>query len=495
MLPLSVFSFNMMSDNLILLASVLVFVAILITKVGARFGAPALLLFLLLGMAVGHDGLGLEFREYESSEHIGHFAMCIILFAGGLETSFEEIRPVFKQGITLSALGVLLMILITGGFIALVMRPFIGEFCSTLLGCFLLAAIMSSTDSTSVFSVLRGKRLHLREHLGPMLELESGSNDPLALSLTVIFVSIMASGEFTTGGAILHGSALLLLQITIGALIGLGAGFASCWILEKIKISNASLFAIMVLSLGFFAYGLASALSGNGLLAVYITAIMIGNKAKMGTLKRDVIKFFDALTWLMQLLMFLMLGLLARPSEMADVFWPALLLGLFMLLVARPLSVFICLSPFRDLSFKAKAYVSWVGLKGAGPILFALCPVVAGLPGSSELFNIVFLITLLSLVFQGMSLSPVAKWLNLSYPEDPEVETFGLELPEEMGMLRDHVVSDMELAGGGTLRELNLPHGIRVVMVKRDGKFLVPHGSMKLMLGDHLLIVMGDTDD
>lgn len=494
-MPLSIFSVNLMSDHLILLASVLVFVAILITKVGVRFGAPALLLFLLLGMAVGADGLGLQFEDYEIAEHIGHFAMCVILFAGGLETSIAETRPVFRQGLVLSAFGVLGTILLTGGFIALALRHLMNDFNPTLLGCFLMAAIISSTDSTSVFSVLRGKRLRLRENLGPLLELESGSNDPLALSIVVIMANILAEGQLSTGGAFLYGVLLLLMQIAIGTLIGVGGGYLARWILGKIHFTNASLFSIMVLSLGFFSYGLASALNGNGLLAVYITAIMIGNKALTGAMKRDAGKFFDALTWLMQLVMFLMLGLLARPSQMTHVLGPALLLGLFLMLVARPLSVFACLSPFKSLSFKAKAYVSWVGLKGAGPILFALCPVVAGLPGSTGVFNIIFLISLLSLILQGMTLSPLAKWLNLSYPEDPTVETYGLEIPEEMGMIRDHVVSEDDLLNGSTLREMHLPHGIRVIMVKREGQFLVPHGSMSLQTGDHLLIVMGDTDD
>ena len=250
----------------------------------------------------------------------------------------------------------------------------------------------------------------------------------------------------------------------------------------------------MVLSIGFFANGIASLLFGNGLLALYVAAIIIGNKADI-PMKRDILKFFDGMTWLMQLLMFLMLGLLARPSQFSTIALPALLIGIFMMLVARPISVFLCLAPFRDLSFKAKGFASWVGLKGAGPILFALCPVVAGLDGSSEIFNIVFFITLISLLLQGMTLSPAAKWLKLSYDADPEVETFGMEIPEEMGMLRDHTVTEDDLAEGDTLRDLHLPHGIRVMMVRRDGRFLVPHGSMPLQPGDHLVIIMGESDD
>ena len=197
----------------------------------------------------------------------------------------------------------------------------------------------------------------------------------------------------------------------------------------------------------------------------------------------------------MQLVMFLMLGLLARPSQMLPVLLPALLIGLFMMLVARPASVFASLLPFKGLSVRAKAFISWVGLKGAGPILFALCPVVAGLSHSTEMFNIVYIITLFSLLVQGGTLGRMARLLHLSYDEDPVAETFGMEIPEEMGMLRDHVVTEEDLAGGATLRDLNLPHGIRVMMVRRDDRFLVPHGSMPLEPGDRLVIIMGDSDD
>lgn len=495
MLPLSIFSVNLLSDNLLLLASVLVFFAILITKIGARFGAPSLLLFLLLGMIAGADGVGLKFEDYHIAESIGHFAMTIILFTGGLETSMVETKPVMKQGALLSTLGVFMTSILTALFIYFVAGKWIGPLGASFLGCFLLSAVMSSTDSASVFSVLRGKRMHLRENLSPMLELESGSNDPMAYVLTIILVQVLTSSKHTGSMAMLGtGAWVLLVQIVVGFLIGLGVGFGAKWILERVKLPSNALYSVMILSIGFFANGIASLLFGNGLLALYIAAIIIGNRADI-PMKRDVLKFFDGMTWLMQLLMFLMLGLLARPSQFSSIAWPALMIGLFMMFVARPLSVFLCLAPFKGLSFKAKVFASWVGLKGAGPILFALCPVVAGLDGATEIFNIVFFISLLSLILQGMTLSSSSRWLGLSYEADPEVETFGMEIPEEMGMLRDHTVTEDDLQNGETLRDLHLPHGIRVMMVKRDGKFLVPHGSMQLQEGDHLVIIMGDTDD
>lgn len=497
MLPLAVFSVDLISENLLLLASVLVFVAVLITKVGVKLGAPSLLLFLLLGMLVGGEGLGLKFEDYEIAESIGHFAMTVILFTGGFETVLSETKPVMKRGIMLSTVGICITVVLTGLFIYFATGRIIADTGVSILACFLVAAVMSSTDSTSVFSVLNGKRLRLRSNLAPLLELESGSNDPVAYILTILMVKFMTEPSLqglATWVSVVSGIIVVLFQILVGVAVGFGVGFGAKWLLSRIRLENNSLMGILVLSTGFFANGLASVLGGQGLLAIYIAAVIISNKADIAR-KKEIAKFFDGITWIMQLAMFLILGLLARPSSMVSVALPAILTGLFLIFVARPASVFLTLAPVRGVKFKEKLFVSWVGLKGAGPILFALYPVVHEVQGASDIFNVVFIVSLMSLILQGMSLTPVAKWLNLSYPEDPEVESFGMELPEEMGMLSDHIISPDDLSAGKTLREMHLPHGIRVMMVKREGKFLVPHGSMELMEGDHLIIVMGESDD
>lgn len=491
------FSIDLISDDLLLLASILVFFAILTTKIGSRFGVPSLLLFLILGMVVGDDGLGVEFQDYELAESIGHFAMTIILFSGGMQLSMQETKPVMKQGVLLASLGVLLTSLLMGWFIYLVAGKAVGVLGSSIIGCVLVAVIMSSTDSASVFSLLHGKRLHLRHDLAPMLELESGSNDTMAYVLTVIITGIFMSDK-TQGASLgilsLSGLLVFLLQTGIGFLVGFLVGKLTVWIIKKVKLPGTSLYSILVLSSAFFTSGVASILAGNGLLALYVSAVIIGNQAPIPG-KKDVLKFFDGMTWLMQLLMFLVLGLLARPSQMPHMIAPALLVGLFLIFVARPLSVLISLLPFRKMPFKAKLFTSWVGLKGAGPILFALYPVVKEVEGATDIFNMVFLISLLSLLIQGTTLASVAKWLGLSYEEDAPVESFGLELPEEMGLLRDHTVTEEDLKVGHTVREMSFPHGIRLFMVKRGEQFLVPHGSMELFPGDHLMIIVGDTDD
>ena len=471
---------NLVSEHLLLLFSILIFAAVLVTKVGSRYGVPSLLLFLLLGMVAGEDVLGVRFDDFELAENIGHFAMTIILFTAGLETSFKETRPVVRQGALLSTAGVLLTILFSGVFIWLVSD----------------AAIPVSMSLTGCFSVLRSKKLHLRENLGPMLEMESGSNDPMAYILTIVLTQLMTESPDSLGAGklVMTGFGLVFLQIVVGAGVGFGVGYAGRWILGRLRLASSPLYAILILSLGYFANGVAGLLMGNGLLALYVTALMIGNRADIPH-RKEILNFFNGMTWLMQLVMFLMLGLLARPSKMLPMLVPALVIGLFMIFVSRPASVFLCLLPFRGLSTRAKLFTSWVGLKGAGPILFALCPVVAGLEGADDMFNMVFLITLISLLLQGMTLSPVARMLRLSYEEDPKVETFGMEIPEEMGMLRDHTVTEEDLQGGATLRDLGLPHGIRVMMVRRGDSYLVPHGSMPLEVGDRLVIIMGDSDD
>ena len=490
------FSIDLTSGNLLLLLSVLVFVAVLSNKIGTRFGVPSMLVFLLIGMLAGQDGLGLKFSNLHLAEFVCHLGMTVILLQGGLETEMHETKPVLRQGALLSTVGILLTILFTGTFIYLVAAKAISG-VSTLAGAMLVAAVLSSTDSTAVFSILRSKRLQLREHLGPMLELESGSNDPMAYASTIILVKLINGVDLTifnlpswaTGFAVVL---ILVYQLAIGFLVGILVGRFAKWLFPKLNLTSSPLISILVLSLAFFANGFGSLVGGNGLLALYVAAITIGNSATLPQ-KREVLKFFDGMSWLSQLIMVLLLGVLARPSHIPPVLVPALLIGLFLIFVARPAAVFLTLLPYRKLPARAKLFVSWVGIKGAGPILFALYTVVHEVGGSTEIFNIVLVITLLSLLLQGMSLPTVAKWLNLSIDEDPEVETFGLDLPEEMGMMRDHVVG--EEAAGQTLRDLHLPHGIRVIMVKRGDRFLVPHGSMKLEALDHLLIMMGETDD
>ncbi|MBQ9888918.1 MAG: potassium/proton antiporter [Bacteroidales bacterium] len=502
MIPLSFISVSVFSDNMLLLLSLLVFVSLLITKIGYKFGMPLLLLFLIVGMLAGEDVLGLKFDNFETAQSIGQFAITIILLTGGLETDIKRIRPVMVQGVLLSTLGVLLTIAFTAAFIYFASRQMVGSATASVLGCILLASVMASTDSASVFSILRDSKIRLKENLGPVLELESGSNDPMAYVMTIMMVSMISNlskggmdpSSISTGAMVWHGVGMLFMQITIGFAAGYLIGRAAIWLLRRVELNGSPLYSIMILTIGFFTNGFSSMIGGNGLLALYVVAVTMGNEKRM-PYRKEILKFLDGVTWIAQLMMFLMLGLLANPTDLPSAFIPALLIGGFMMLVARPLSVFICLAPFRKMSYRAKLFTSWVGLKGAGPILFSIAPVVAGLEGSESIFNVVFVITLLSLLVQGMTLTSSAKLLKLNDVEEAPPQTFGMELPDEMGKLTDYTLEASDLESGSTLRDLHMPHGTRVMMIKRGEEFIVPHGSLKLYPGDHLVILLGGSVD
>lgn len=481
------------SENLIFLGSILIFCSILITKAGGRFGMPTLLLFLIAGMLFGCDGMGIHFNNVGQAQFVGMVALCVILFTGGLETKIGDIKPVLAPGLTLSTIGVLLTTLFTGAFIYLMSLWTAIPFELPLVTCFLLAATMSSTDSATVFNILRGKSVNLKGSLQPMLELESGSNDPMAYILTVVLIQLaltVGEGGFVGIDAptlVVDSLKVFVQQLAAGAMIGGGAGYATVWVMRKVNLNNIPLYSIMLMSIVFFIFSVTDMLGGNGYLAVYLAGIIVGNN-KMKE-RRQVVAFFDGMTWIVQIGMFLLLGLLVDPSEMWKTALAALLIGLFMMIVARPLSVVLSLLPFGDIPVRAKILVSWVGLRGAVPIIFAIYPVVAHVPGSDDIFNIVFFITLLSLVLQGSTIVKSADFLGLMLPA-PSKRQFDVELPEEAGEQSEiEVTGEMLKEKGSTIAALSLPRGVLVVFVKRNGKYLVPNGTMELVEGDYLLTI------
>lgn len=472
------------AENILLIGSILLFVSIVLSKTGYRFGIPTLLVFLFVGMLFGSDGLGVQFHNANEAQFIGMVALSIILFSGGMDTKFSEIKPVLSQGILLSTFGVLLTTLFTGFFIYWISGMDSTNIYLPLTTSLLLAATMSSTDSASVFNILRSQKMNLKHSLRPMLELESGSNDPMAYMLTIVLIQFIQS----TG----MGAGQILGSFAIQFIVGAGAGYLlgklAIFIIDKINLPNQSLYPILLLAFIFFTFTITDLIKGNGYLAVYIAGIMVGNTRM--TNRKEIATFMDGMTWLFQIIMFLTLGLLVNPHEMLSIAVVALLIGIFMIIIARPLSVFLCLLPFPKMSFNSKIFVSWVGLRGAVPIIFATYPVVANVEGSNQIFNIVFFITILSLVIQGSTISFFAKLLHLDTPLEKTGNDFGVELPEELDTnLRDIVLTEEMLAKGNTLADMNIPKGTLVMLVKRNDEFIIPNGSVHLKEGDKLLLI------
>ena len=497
------------AENTLLIGSILLFVSIVVGKTGYRFGVPTLLLFLVVGMLFGSDGLGLQFHDAKDAQFIGMVALSIILFSGGMDTKFREIKPILGPGIVLSTVGVLLTALFTGLFIWWISGMSWSNIYLPITTSLLLASTMSSTDSASVFAILRSQKMNLKHNLRPMLELESGSNDPMAYMLTIVLIQFIQSSGMGVGAIV--GS--FAIQFIVGAAAGYVLGKLAIRMLNKLNIDNQALYPILLLAFVFFTFSITDLLKGNGYLAVYIAGIMVGNNKIMH--RKDIYTFMDGLTWLFQIIMFLCLGLLVNPHEMLEVAAVALLIGVFMIIIGRPLSVFLCLLPFRKITMKSRIFVSWVGLRGAVPIIFATYPVVAGVEGSNlifnivffitivslvvqgttisfvaRIFNIVFFITIVSLVVQGTTISFVARILNLSKPLEKTGNDFGVELPEEIDSdLSDMTITKSMLEEADTLKDMNLPKGTLVMIVKRGDEFLIPNGTLKLHEGDKLLLI------
>ena len=328
-------------ENILLVGAILLFLSVLVGKTGAKFGVPALLLFLGVGMLAGSDGFGIYFDSPQIAQFIGTVALCIILFSGGMDTHYREIKPILAPGVTLATLGVLMTTIITGLFIYSLSDLLPGNFQLGLLESMLLAAVMSSTDSASVFSILRSKGISLKERLRPTLELESGSNDPMAYMLTILLIQVIEIGVIDWP----HSIVLLFMQLSIGAAAGFALGYAIVWIINRINVPNESLYPVLLFSCVFFVFAFTNLLQGNGYLAVYIAGLVVGNRKLVH--KRSLTTFFDGFTWLFQIVMFLTLGLLVNPSELPAVAGVGLLVAIFMIVVSRPISVFACLLPFR----------------------------------------------------------------------------------------------------------------------------------------------------
>ena len=473
-------------EPILLVGSILMLAGIMAGKVGTRFGVPALLLFLITGMIFGSAGLGIQYNDAGHTQFIGMVALTVILFFGGLETKFAEIRPILGPGITLSTLGVLLTTVCFGGFLYGLDQLGLAPVHFTFLIAVLLAATMSSTDSASVFALLRSKNMHLKEGLRPILELESGSNDPMAYMLTIALIQYVTGGN--EDGSMWSILVTFLLQFSVGGLLGYAMGWLTVKLLNKANIGNEALYPILLLCAVFLTFSATTLLQGNGYLAVYIMGVLVGNRKVVH--KKSIITFFDGLTWLLQIALFIILGLFVDAHSLLPIAGFALLAGLFMIFVARPLAVHLCLVFFPSISMRGRWFLSWVGLRGAVPIIFATYPLMSQVEGAETLFNIVFFITLLSLLIQGSTMPAVARLLKLDEEAKNEVSLFGVEIPQHTGtkMVEREVTQEM-LSSGRRLMEIDLREEELVILVRRGDNYMVPKGKLVLEIGDVLLIV------
>lgn len=473
-------------EPILLVGSVLMLAGIMAGKVGTRFGVPALLLFLITGMIFGSAGLGIQYNDAGHTQFIGMIALTVILFFGGLETKFAEIRPILGPGITLSTLGVLLTTVCFGGFLYGLDQLGLAPVHFTFPIALLLAATMSSTDSASVFALLRSKNMHLKEGLRPILELESGSNDPMAYMLTIALIQYVTGGN--EDGSMWSILVTFLLQFSVGGLLGYAMGWLTVKLLNKANIGNEALYPILLLCAVFLTFSATTLLQGNGYLAVYIMGVLVGNRKVVH--KKSIVTFFDGLTWLLQIALFIILGLFVDAHSLLPIAGFALLAGLFMIFVARPLAVHLCLVFFPSISMRGRWFLSWVGLRGAVPIIFATYPLMSQVEGAETLFNIVFFITLLSLLIQGSTMPAVARLLKLDEEAKNEVSLFGVEIPQHTGakMVEREVTQEM-LSSGRRLMEIDLREEELVILVRRGDNYMVPKGKLVLEVGDVLLIV------
>jgi potassium/hydrogen antiporter len=390
-------------DYVLLAAAVLLILSVLASKASGRLGVPALLLFLGVGMLAGSDGPGgVHFEDAHVAQSLGVVALVFILFSGGLSTEWESVRPVLGKALGLATAGVLLTAVFVGLFAAKVLG-------FSLLEGMLLGAIVSSTDAAAVFAVLRSRSVGLKGELRPLLELESGSNDPMAVFLTTGLIGVLGGQGESLGGLIPS----FLKQMALGALLGVGMGRAAVTVLNRLRLEYEGLYPVLSLALVLFTYGVAYAVGGNGFLAVYLAGLVMGNDDFIH--KQSLMRFHDGVAWLMQIAMFLVLGLLVFPSRLVPVAAAGLAVSLFLMLVARPASVFVTLAFARG-GWREKAMVSWVGLRGAVPIILATFPLLAGLPQAETIFNLVFFIVITSVLLQGTTLPRAARWLGVDAP-------------------------------------------------------------------------------
>ncbi|WP_103665078.1 potassium/proton antiporter [Gracilimonas amylolytica] len=456
----------------------LLLISIISSKLGNRWGIPALLIFLGVGMLTGSDGLNLVyFDDYEIAQSLGIIALIYILFSGGLDTRWKKIRPVIVPGISLSTLGVLVSALIVGGAAIWIL-----DF--SILEGILLGAIVSSTDAAAVFSVLRGKAIGFKYRLKELMEFESGTNDPMAIFLALGVIQWMVLPDFGIPDLLI----LFVLQVAIGLVVGYLFGKAITWLINNIHLEYEGLYPVLTLALVPLIYSITDLLGGSGFLAVYLAGLVLGNSNFIH--QRSLMNFFDGMGWLMQITMFLTLGLLVFPNQIMDIWVEGLIIAGVLIVFARPVSVFISLM-FSSQKSRGKLMVSWAGLRGAVPIIMATFPLVAGIPNAELIFSVVFFVVVTSVIIQGPTIPWVARKLHVDTPVIPKTK-FPVEFEPSVDVksaMKEVEVAEGDPIVGKYVIDLEFPDNSLIVIINRKGKFLVPRGVTQIQVGDKLLIL------
>lgn len=455
----------------ILVVGVIFLISLFSMRISKRFEIPTLIMFILVGILAGSEGIGgIKFDNVSVAQDIGTIALMFIIFSGGLETPMEDVKAVFFPSCTLATAGVLLTAVLSGGIVY-----YLTGF--TLKESLLFSAMVSSTDAAAVMAVLGNSKL--KGKIKPVVEIESGSNDPMAYALILFLISFFKE----EGTTVLLGSLFLLKQIGLGVLIGYGFGKFALPLAKYIKIVREEFLTIYLISILFMCFGLASVLEGNGYLAIYIAGIMIGNNKFH--FKINSFRNMRLITWFMQIGMFVILGLLVFPSQLLDYIYIGSILAILMIVVVRMIVVYGLLSPFK-FTGKEKFFISWAGLKGAVPIIFSTMAITEGLENAQGMFNLTFYIVVFSVIMQGMTLKYVGKKLDLIDESKSEDSTIDEDELEELA-IRKIVLDNNSEYINKKIKELSLPKGILIVSVKRGDKFIVPNGEVTLLVGDSVM--------
>lgn len=459
--------------ELMIICGLVLLICITSSKVLYKFGVPMLLIFIILGMLFGSDGVvGIYFDNYELTRELCSFGLVFIMFYGGFGTNWKEAKPVAKESILMSTFGVIITSGLTGLFCYFVLK-------TSLLEGLLIGSIVGSTDAASVFSILRSQKLNLKGEIASILEVESGSNDPIAYMLTLIVLTLMNNGGISSIVPTVIG------QIIFGILIGVILSKLTVYIMRNANFEVDGFYTIFITAIAILSYALSEWVGGNGYLSVYIAGIIIGN-SKIPH-KRSLVHFFDGVSWIMQIMLFFVLGLLAFPSELPSVIGSSILISIFMIIIARPIATFSVLSWFK-IPFKQQLFVSWVGLRGAASIVFAIYAITSGIPLENDIFHIIFFIALLSVAIQGTLIPKVARKLDLVDDTKTVLKTFTDYQEDRSTTLIEYNVDSNSSWKEKTIMEADIPEEILIVMIKRDSEIIVPKGSTLINQGDILVL-------